>query len=102
MVRSVWRYAHLSLALCSSIFLILASVTGIILAIDAINERISPYRVDDFNSIRLVETLSAVHGAYAEINKLTVDHNQFVILQGMDIDDNDVHAYIDPHTGKVI
>lgn len=46
MLVSVWRYAHLALALVSSVFLLLLSVTGVILAIDAVNEKMPPYRID--------------------------------------------------------
>ena len=57
MTLSFWRYSHLALALFSSLFLILASVTGVILAVDAIQEKIPAYRVENFNSITLGETL---------------------------------------------
>ncbi|MFD2941777.1 PepSY domain-containing protein [Flavobacterium notoginsengisoli] len=102
MTLSFWRYAHLALALFSSVFLLLASVTGIILAVDAVQEKSLPYKAEDFNQITLGETLSILKKNYSEITELSVDYNQFVTLQAMDQDGNDVNAYIDPKTGKVL
>ncbi|WP_289660481.1 PepSY domain-containing protein [Flavobacterium panacagri] len=102
MTLSFWRYAHLALALFSSIFLLLASVTGIILAVDAVQEKTLPYKAENFNKITLEETLPILKKAYPEITELSVDYNQFVTLQAIDENGNDVNAYIDPKTGKVL
>jgi len=102
MTLSFWRYSHLALAVFSSLFLILASVTGVILAVDAIQEKTPPYRVENFGEITLEETLPALRKVYPEITELSVDHNQFVTLQGIDEEGEDINAYIDPRTGKII
>ncbi|AWK06395.1 FAD-binding oxidoreductase [Flavobacterium crocinum] len=102
MTLSFWRYAHLALALFSSVFLLLASVTGIILAVDAVQEKTLPYKVENFNKITLEQTLPILKNTYQEITELSVDYNQFVTLQAMDEDGNDVNAYIDPKTGKAL
>ncbi|MBB4802167.1 sulfite reductase (NADPH) flavoprotein alpha-component [Flavobacterium nitrogenifigens] len=102
MTLSFWRYAHLALALFSSVFLLLASVTGIILAVDAVQEKTLPYKAENFNKITLGETLPILKKAYPEITELSVDYNQFVTLQAIDADGNDVNAYIDPKTGKTL
>ncbi|QBN20095.1 PepSY domain-containing protein [Flavobacterium nackdongense] len=102
MTLSFWRYAHLTLALFSAVFLILASVTGVILAVDAIQEKMPSYRVENFDSITLEKTLPILRKTYPEITELSIDHNQFVRLQGIDQEDNDINAYIDPRTGKVL
>ncbi|MDR6843742.1 PepSY domain-containing protein [Flavobacterium granuli] len=102
MTLSFWRYSHLALALFSSLFLILASVTGTILAVDAIQEKTPPYKVENFNAITLGETLPILKKNYPEITQVTIDHNQFVTLEGLDQDDNDVNAYIDVRTGKIL
>ncbi|UTN03281.1 PepSY domain-containing protein [Flavobacterium bizetiae] len=100
MTLSFWRYAHLALALFSSLFLILASTTGIILAVDAMQEKTLPYKIENFDAITLGETLPILKKQYAEITELSVDHNQFVTLQAIDDDGNDINAYINPKTGK--
>ncbi len=102
MTLSVWRYAHLLLALCSGLFLILASVTGVILAADTIAHKTEPYRVAQFNKITLSQSLSVLRQKYSEISEISVDYNGFVTLQGMDANDNDVNAYVDPLTGKIL
>jgi sulfite reductase (NADPH) flavoprotein alpha-component len=102
MTLSFWRYTHLVLALFSSLFLVLASVTGIILAVDAIQEKIPSYRAENFTTITLGETLPVLRKTYPEITEVTVDHNQFVTLQGIDQKDNDVNNYINPRTGKIV
>lgn len=102
MTLSFWRYSHLVLALFSVVFLVLASLTGTILAFDAIQEKIPPYQVENFNSITLEEILPMLRKVYPEITELTVDHNQFVKLQGLDQKGNDVNAYIDPRTGTIL
>ncbi|OMQ10354.1 PepSY domain-containing protein [[Flexibacter] sp. ATCC 35103] len=100
MTLSFWRYTHLALALFSSLFLIAASATGIILAVDAMQEKTLPYRTADFDKITLAETLPALKKAYPEITELSVDHNQFVTLQAIDQDGNDINSYIDAKTAK--
>lgn len=102
MTLSVWRYAHLSLAVFSAAFLFLASVTGTILAVDAIQEKIPSQRVENFESISLDKTLPTLRKMYPEITEISIDHNQFVTLQAIDKDGNDVNAIIDPTNGKII
>ncbi|MCG9792532.1 PepSY domain-containing protein [Flavobacterium algicola] len=102
MTLSFWRYAHLVLALFSSLFLIIASVTGVILAVDAVQEKIPSYKVENFDTIRLNQVLPTLRTVYPEITELTVDHNQYVTLKGIDTEDRDINNYIDPRTGKII
>lgn len=102
MTLSFWRYTHLALAVFSSLFLILASVTGTILAVDAIQEKIPSYEIANFQKITLQESLPNLRKIYPEITEMTVNHNHFVTLQGVDKEGNDVNAYIDPLTGKII
>ena len=102
MTLSFWRYTHLALALFSSLFLLLASVTGIILAVDAVQEKTVPYKTENFNALTLGETLPVLKKKYAEITELSVDYNQFVTLQAIDEDGNDIKSFIDARTGKVL
>ena len=102
MTLSVWRFAHLAIAVFSFLFLASASITGAILGLNAAYEKVPPYRVHDFNEIQLFQTLPVLRKAYPEITELTVDHNQFVTLQGTDSNGNDVNAYIDARTGEIL
>lgn len=102
MTLSLWRYAHLTLALCSCLFLVLASLTGVVLAVDAAGEKLKPYSVENFGSITLAESLPALRKAYPEISQISVDHNGVVTLQALDANFNEIEAYIDPRTGKIL
>jgi sulfite reductase (NADPH) flavoprotein alpha-component len=102
MTLSFWRYSHLALAVFSSLFLVMASLTGIILAVDAIQEKTPSYRVENFSEITLEQILPGLKKVYPEITELSVDHNQFVTLQGIDQEGDDFNSYIDPRTGKVL
>ncbi|KAF2507044.1 FAD-binding oxidoreductase [Flavobacterium zhairuonense] len=102
MTLSFWRYTHLALALFSSLFLLLASVTGIILAVDAVQEKALPYKTENFNALTLGETLPVLKKKYAEITELSIDYNQFVTLQAIDEDGNDIKSFIDARTGKIL
>ncbi|WP_140485156.1 PepSY domain-containing protein [Flavobacterium sp. GSA192] len=102
MTLSFWRYSHLALAVFSVAFLIIASVTGTILAVDAIQQKIPAHRVENFDAITLGQTLPELRKSYPEITELSIDHNQFVTLQAIDNDGNDVNAYINPETAKII
>lgn len=100
MTSSVWRFAHLALAVVSFLFLIIASVTGVILAVDAVNEKMPAYKVDQFNQITLAQTLPALRETYPEILELNVDYNQFVTIEGFDEEGNDFKFIANPTTGK--
>lgn len=102
MTLSIWRYAHLALAIISSLFLLILSVTGVILAIDAVNEKAPAYRIDDFDSISLAQSIQVLSKVYPEIIELSVDHNGYVSLDASDAGGNSVKAYIDPRDGKVL
>ena len=102
MTISIWRYSHLALAVSSFLLLTLASVTGIILAIEPIVQKTQPYRVEGFHTITLAQTLPVLKKTYSEITELTVDANGFVQLQGSDADGKTLTAYVDPRTGRVL
>ena len=102
MTLSIWRYAHLALAFVSTLFLIILSVTGVILAFDAVNEKTPGYRIEDVDSISLAECIPALSKVYPEIMELSVDHNQFVTIDATNEDGDHVKAYIDPRDGKVL
>lgn len=97
MTLSIWRWAHLALALVSGLFLIVLSVTGVILAIGAVET--DAYRVDE--EITLAEALPILSQVYPEITDLTVDHRGFAALQAVDAEGNSIHAWINPRTGLV-
>ncbi|RRB04821.1 PepSY domain-containing protein [Larkinella rosea] len=102
MTISVWRYSHLALAVSSFLLLVLASVTGIILAFEPVLQKSQPYRSDKFNELTLAQTLPVLKKNDAEISELSVDANQFVQIKGSDANGKNLTAYIDPQTGKML
>lgn len=102
MTISIWRYAHLALAIVSSLFLLILSVTGVILAVDAINEKIPAHRAANFDELNLSQVIPTLRKVYPEITQVTVDHNQFVSIEALNEEGDLIKAYIDPNTGKVV
>lgn len=92
----------MALAILSSAFLLILSVTGVILAYDAIDEKTPAYRVENFDTINLAQMLPTLRENYFEILELKVDHNDFVTIDAMDENGNSVKSYIDPSSGKKI
>lgn len=102
MTISVWRYSHLALALSSCLLIILASISGIILAFEPLSLKTLPYKVNGFDKITLAEAIPALKSNFEELTDLTVDANQFVIVKGIDLKGDEVTVYVNPTTGKPI
>ena len=102
MTASIWRYAHLVLAILASIVLVIASLTGVVLAIDTASEQTNPYSVDNFDEITLNQFVPELKSKYPEITTISVDHNQFVSLEAFDADGNEIKGYINPNSGEIL
>jgi len=102
MTISIWRYSHLVLAVSSFLFLVLASVTGIILSFQPISEKLGSYKADGFDQVNLSETLPLLRTKYPGITDLTVDANEFVQIKGSDENGEKLAGYIDPLSGKIL
>ncbi|MDF0717684.1 PepSY domain-containing protein [Muricauda sp. 334s03] len=99
MVLSVWRYSHLILAIVSSLFLLVASLTGVILAVEPISNKVRPYSVDRADELTLTETLTNLNSEYDEILSISRDRNGFVSVSAI-IDGNNEQFYVSPFTGE--
>lgn len=102
MTISIWRYSHLALAISSFLFIALASITGIILAFEPISQKVQPYKTDGFSEMNVAEAIENFRSNYDEVFDIAVDDNQFVILNAIDQEGNDVSVYANPKTGKKI
>lgn len=102
MTLSIWRYAHLTLALLSFIFLSMASITGSILAFYTIKDNASPYCIHDLNRISIAQTLSVLQPKIQEISELEINEKSYVKLQGIDRNGEEVKGYINPKTGDIL
>ncbi|MDR6562202.1 MULTISPECIES: PepSY domain-containing protein [unclassified Arcicella] len=102
MIISLWRYSHLVLAVSSFLFLTLAAVTGLILAFEPVVNPTNTYRVNDFSQITLAQTLPILKTNYPDLIELTVEPNNVVSINGSDADGKNIHAYVNPLTGKLL
>lgn len=102
MTISIWRYSHLTLAVSSFIFILLASITGLILALEPISEKQLSFSIDNIENISLNKTIEILNHQYNEVFTLEVDHNQAVLISAMDKDGNTINGYINPINGKYL
>jgi len=100
MTISIWRYSHLALAVSSFLFITLASVTGIILSFKPITEKTQSYRSKDFDKLTVAEVIPQLKKSYTDIGEVTIDANQFVVVNGTDLQDQSGNFYVNPATGK--
>jgi len=101
MTISIWRYSHLTLAISSFIFILIASVTGIILAIEPISYQLKPYAVKT-NNVTIAETLTAIQKEYDEVVTLKINQHNFVKAYVVLNNGKSKTYYINPKTGKKI
>ncbi|MBU2901678.1 PepSY domain-containing protein [Maribacter dokdonensis] len=100
MTISIWRYSHLTLALISSLFLVVASVTGIILAVEPISHQTKGYAVADLDQVPLATTITALKDSYDEVLGLEVESSGFVKASVLTMEMETLDVYIDPFTGE--
>ncbi|MDQ1139961.1 PepSY domain-containing protein [Pedobacter agri] len=100
MTISVWRYSHLALAVSSFLFITLASLTGIILSFKPVTEKIQPYKSKDFNQLTVAELIPTLQKSYTDISDVTIDANEFLLVNGTDAHDESGNFYVDPKSGK--
>ena len=98
MTISIWRFSHLMLALVSSLFIVLASVTGTILAFEPISNQLQPYKIN--SNISLATTISSLSESYDEIITITTDENNFVVASVITKEGDSETFYVNPETGE--
>lgn len=99
MTLSIWRYSHLILAAVSSLFLLMASVTGIILAVEPISHQTKGYAVENLDSISLATAIDGLKKNYDEVFSMEVEASGFVKASVLTEDFETLDIYIDPKTG---
>ncbi|WP_103071785.1 PepSY domain-containing protein [Aquimarina sediminis] len=100
MTISIWRYSHLALAISSFVFIVIAAVTGIILAFEPISNQIKPYAIEDTATLTLAKTITVLQEQYDEVISIEVDNNDFVSASVITNEGKNETFYIDPNTGK--
>ena len=100
MTLSIWRYSHLVLALASSLFLLIASVTGVILAVEPISHQAKGYAAQDLDEVSLGTTIDALKNNYDEVFALEVESSGFVKASVLTAEMETLDIYIDATTGE--
>ncbi|WCO02669.1 PepSY domain-containing protein [Psychroserpens ponticola] len=98
MTISIWRFSHLILALVSSVFIILASVTGMILAFEPISNQMQSYGFNEDTTV--AATVKSLSKRYDEIITVEIDENDFVIASVITNEGKSDTFYINPETGE--
>ena len=101
MTISIWRYSHLTLAISSFVFILIASVTGIILAFEPISNQLQPHAINT-NEVTIATTLTSLQKEYEEVITLEVNEHHFVIASVITKDGKSETFYINPTSGKKI
>lgn len=103
MLQKVWRFSHLALALISVAFLLLASVTGVILAFDPIQKEWQPYRVPGVRDLSVAALLQNIDGQYETVLDIERLENDAIKISTIDSDEaRDGSFIIDPFSGERI
>ncbi|WP_417559029.1 PepSY domain-containing protein [Mesoflavibacter zeaxanthinifaciens] len=102
MTISIWRYSHLTLAISSSLFILIAAITGIILAFEPISNQLTPYAIKNLKTQSLSKTIAVLDSQYEEIISLKIDDNRFVETSVITHSGENKTFYINPFTGGKI
>ena len=103
MINRIWRYSHLILALVSTLFIVIASVTGVILAFEPINQSIKNHDVISLEDLSLSKTISALRKREEnEVLNITVTKDNFVTAYLVNEQGEMVHYYVHPITGELL
>ncbi|CAL2057788.1 FAD-binding oxidoreductase [Tenacibaculum sp. 190524A05c] len=99
---SIWRYSHFTLAVSSFLFIIIASITGIILAFEPISNQLKPYAISDVSDISVGEMVMVLQEEYEEVISVERNHENFVMASVITKAGASQTIYIHPKTGKKI
>ena len=102
MILSFWRYSHLSLAICSTIFLIIASITGSILSFSSIKNEINSNNPGDISNISISSFLKNISNNYNEITEINIEDDGFIQTTILNADGELKTFYVNAKNGKKI
>ena len=102
MMLSIWRYCHFSLAAIASLFLILASLTGAILAFEPITNSLKNYSINNLNEISLKETLNVLDKKFKEVYEIQITSENFVSAKVLTFSNQTEEVYLNPINGETL
>lgn len=103
MLSRVWRSAHLCFTLISCIFLLVATLTGFILALDSARKQSAVIgSVAHLDTFLVGNTISKLQNSFLEINEILVSNQDQIIVKGLDLNGTTVTRIVDPQNGQII
>ena len=102
MTISIWRLSHLTLAISTSLFIVIAAVTGLILTFEPITNKLKPYSIANYEQISIAETIEALEKKYDETITIEIDENNFVAASIINKKGAYKSFYINPKNGEKI
>ena len=100
MILSIWRFCHFSLAAVASLFLIIASLTGAILAFEPITDSLKNYSINNLNEISLKETLNVLDKKFKEVYEIQITNEDFVSAKVLTFSNQTEEVYLNPINGE--
>ena len=100
MTISIWRYSHFILAISSSLFLFIATITGIILSLEQVSDSMMSYDLQGSGSVALAEVLPKIKEEYDEIITISIDPNHQILASVITKDGASETIFIHPITAK--
>ena len=101
MIKGIWRSTHFLLAISVSLFLIIASITGTYLGIEAIMDQSKKESISGLNKISLKKTMDALQNNFEEVYKVSVTEKKSIVVEGITHNGFET-VYVNPETGKII
>ncbi|MBL4663009.1 MAG: PepSY domain-containing protein [Flavobacteriaceae bacterium] len=102
MTISIWRYCHLLLAVFSALFLVVASLTGLVLAFEPISDSLQPYAIDGVEKVSVAEIVPVLQSEYDEVLEFEVTASDFIVASVITKEGISEIIYIHPKTAKKI
>lgn len=100
MVLSIWRKAHLLFAITSAVFLLLLSITGVILSFAPISNTLSDSYISNSSTISVGEVIHILEEKYDEIFEINFTQDDFLKISVMTSEGEFATFYADPQTGE--
>ena len=102
MILSFWRRAHLLLALIASLFLLITSITGVILSFSPISNALSEFSIQKTPPSSLASLVTNLQQEYAEVIEIKVTTENFLEVSAITNEGDYASFYAHPSTGKKI
>ena len=102
MTISIWRYSHLAMAISSSLFILLAAITGIILAFEPITKQLTASSSSNLEQQTLSSTIAVLTSKYDEVISFKIDDNNIVEASLVTKSGTSQTAHVNPFTGEQV